>query len=125
MLKKEVLSQRITSWLGIAANPVFAPWTKIPRLLGELAKSLDMDPEDIVNNPEQAAVMAEILRGLLNAQGVSQESPGPGQEQASVGSVGGLPPGTSQNDASGVGGGNINPGTPSGPGESQFTGNAP
>jgi len=123
IMQKEVRTQRLTTLLQTVANPMLAPFIKIPNLMKELAISQDIDPDQLVNDPNEAAVFADILRGLMDATTNSQE-PSPGSQQPpSMGADTGVPTGANPMDQSGVGGGNIGIGNAPVAGESNFTGN--
>ena len=123
LMQKEVRSQRLTALLQTTANPMLAPFIKIPNLMRELALSMDIEPDSLVNDTNQAAIMAEILKGMMAnvQQGDGAAPQGPQQPQAGVGPP---PPGANPADASGVGGGNIGTGNVPAAGEAGFTGNA-
>jgi len=61
VIQKEVRSQRLTQLLGAVLNPVMAPFFKLNKIAEELAVSLDFDPDDLVNDPEEAKLFAQIL----------------------------------------------------------------
>ncbi len=122
MISKEVKSQRLESLLGIAVNPALAPFFKLDKLVGEIVRVLDMDPEDYVNSPQEAAVYAKVLRGLLSAQGAIEQPIGGGEQPSAMGASPAVPGGPPQGDPRGTGNGGIVPATPSGPGTSGFTG---
>ena len=48
-------------------NPAIAPFVKIPELIKELAYTLDLDPEAVINDPNEAEIYAKII-GLQNAR---------------------------------------------------------
>ena len=48
-------------FLQTAQSPAIAPFVKISKLVSELAYSLDLDPDEILNDPEEAAIMAQII----------------------------------------------------------------
>jgi hypothetical protein len=123
VMQKEVRSQRLTSLLQTVANPMLAPFIKIPNLIRELAIAQDIDPETLVNDMDDAAIFAEMLKGLNaqqqqqdteQTQGTSQQSP--------MGAPQGVPPNGAGTDPSGTGGGNIGTGNVPQSGESNFTG---
>ena len=122
LMQKEVRSQRLTMFLQTAQNPAIAPFVKMSKLISELAYSLDLDPDEILNDPEEAAIMAQII-GMQN--NVGQEK---GEELSSVGEgqgLGGLgePPQPPQElGTTGTGGGNIGTGNVPLPREDQFSG---
>jgi len=122
VMQKEVRTQRLTALLQTIGNPMLAPFIKIPNLIRELAISQDIDPDQLVNDPQEAAIFADILRGL-NERVTSQEAPPPSQQSPNVGTPEGVPSGPTPVDQSGVGGGTIGVGNAPTPGESNFTGN--
>lgn len=124
LMQKEIRSQRLLTFLQISANPAFLPFIKWPVLLEEIAKSLDIDSDKILNSPEEAEFYAYII-GMVqqNAQkGSGQVSP-TGEQQGSMGGTNGVPTGANPNDPTGRGGGNIGTGTAAMPGEADFSGN--
>ena len=125
IIQKEVRSQRLTTLLQTVSNPMLAPFIKIPNLMKELAISQDIDPDELVNDPTEAAIFADILRGLMNATGNGQEAPPNSQQPPDMGAGPGVPPGANPMDPSGVGGGNIGIGNTPVAGESNFTGQPP
>ena len=104
LMANEVRSQRLTQFMQIAAQPSLAPFTKFPYIIREIAKSLELDPDKVTNNMDEAAIQAEIMKGF------QQELPAPedGQPQA---------------DPSGAGGATIGTGGVPAPGQQGFTGN--
>ena len=93
VMQKEVRSQRLTALLQTVANPMLAPFIKIPNLVRELAISQDIDPDLLVNDVNDAQIFAEILKGLNAEQGNVQETPPAGQPPGGMGQSGGLPQG--------------------------------
>ena len=122
LMQKEVRSQRLTMFLQTAANPAVAPFIKINKLISELAYSLDLDPDELLNDPEEAAMMAQII-GMQNAGQATGAEAGPtGQEQGPMGAAGGVPEQSQELGATGTGGGNIGTGNVPQPGEDEFAG---
>ena len=122
LMQKEVRSQRLTMFLQTAANPAVAPFIKINKLISELAYSLDLDPDELLNDPEEAAMMAQII-GMQNAGQATGAEAGPiGQEQEGMGAAGGVPEQSQELGATGTGGGNIGTGNVPQPGEDEFAG---
>jgi hypothetical protein len=106
LMAKEIKSQRLMQFLQIGAgNPALAPFTNFEHIMRELAISLDLDPDEVTNDPTMAALYAQII-GAAGGMGGGTGSP-PGMDQ------------------SGVGGGNIGQGNVPVPGENGFTGNTP
>tara|TARA_R100000093_G_scaffold69085_1_gene41097 strand:- start:104 stop:664 length:561 start_codon:yes stop_codon:yes gene_type:complete len=122
VMQKEVRTQRLVTLLQTIANPLLAPFIKIPNLIKELAISQDIDPDQLVNDTAEAAVFADILRGL-NEPTNSPEAPLASSRPGGMGAPGGVPVGANPMDASGIGGGNIGIGVPPIAGEAGFTGN--
>tara|TARA_R100000008_G_scaffold86736_1_gene81234 strand:- start:5691 stop:7841 length:2151 start_codon:yes stop_codon:yes gene_type:complete len=126
VMQKEVRTQRLVTLLQTVANPTLAPFVKIPNLIRELAISQDIDPNELVNDVNEAAIFADVLRGLNEQQqpqgGVPQAGATDGAG-ASMDGSGGVPVGANPADDSGVGGGNIGVGDTPLAGEAGFTGN--
>jgi hypothetical protein len=122
LMQKEVRSQRLTTFLQTAQNPAIAPFVKISKLVSELAYSLDLDPDEILNDPEEAAIMAQII-GMQNAgQTTSPEAQSPNGQPGNMGSVQGTPQQPQDLGVTGTGGGNIGIGNVPQSGESEFSG---
>ena len=116
LMQKEVRSQRLTTFMQTCANPSLAPFVKWHTILKEVAKTLDIDPEQVINDPEKAAIYAHIM-GAANG---TQNNTAPVGEQSSMAAMGGVPPGASPTDPTGNGGGNIGTGNIPMPGEAGF-----
>jgi len=122
LMQKEVRSQRLTTFLQTAQNPTIAPFVKISKLVSELAYSLDLDPDEILNDPEEAAIMAQII-GMQNAgQTTSPEAQSPNGQPTNMGSPQGTPQQPQDLGVTGTGGGNIGTGNVPAAGESEFSG---
>ena len=106
LMANEVRSQRLMQFLQIASNPALAPFAKFPYIIREIAKSMDLDPEEVTNSMEEAARQAQLMQ---------QNNPQPPAGQQ--GEMGGV------QDSSGGGAGQIGVGTAPVPGEQGFTGN--
>ena len=122
VMMKEVRSQRLTMLLQTVSNPMLAPFVKLPTLIKELAIAQDMEPDELVNDVNEAQIFAEILRGL-NGQPTGEEAAASGEQQPNMGAPEGVPAGANPADPTGVGGGTIGTGTTPTPGEGGFTGN--
>ena len=122
LMQKEVRSQRLTMFLQTAQSPAIAPFVKISKLVSELAYSLDLDPDEILNDPEEAAIMAHII-GMQNAgQTIGPEAQLAGGQQGLMGGPQGTPPQPQELGVTGTGGGNIGTGNVPLAGEAEFTG---
>jgi hypothetical protein len=107
LMQNEVRSQRLLQFLQVIQNPALAPFAKLPYIVREIAKSMDLDPDLVANNMDEAARQALILQKMQ-----------PAPEPAAAG-AGGPPP---VSDTSGGGGGNMGVGTAPAPGEQGFSG---
>jgi hypothetical protein len=108
LMQNEVRSQRLLQFLQVIQNPALAPFAKLPYIVREIAKSMDLDPDLVANNMDEAARQALILQKMQ-----------PAPEPAAAGAAGGPPP---VSDTSGGGGGNMGVGTAPAPGEQGFSG---
>jgi len=107
VMQKEVRSQRLTALLQTVANPMLAPFIKIPNLVRELAIAQDIDPDLLVNDMNDAQIFAEMLRGLNVGQGNMPDPAAAGQQPNGMGQSGGLPPGFEGETGGPAGGGEI------------------
>jgi hypothetical protein len=107
LMANEVRSQRLMQFLQVASNPALAPFAKFPYIIREIAKSMELDPDKVTNNMSDAAIQAEIMKGM-------QETAQP-QGQA--------PAGADAMDMTGAGGGTIGVGQAPLPGEQGFSAN--
>ncbi len=81
MQAKEVRSNRLNTFLQLAANPALAPLIKFSTVIRELAISMDMDPDEILNSPEEQQIFAQ----LMGVQNMQQPQGGPGAPPPSPG----------------------------------------
>ena len=134
VMQKEVRSQRLIALLQTVANPMLAPFIKIPNLIKELAISQDIDPDSLVNDMNQAQIYAEMLKGMqpdVQQQQQQQESGSPQTPSTGTGQPPNMgppretPQGTQPTDLTGSGNGTIGVGGVPTAGEGQFAGNAP
>lgn len=104
LMAKEIKSQRLMQFLQIVSgNPATAPFAKYEHIIRQIAIALELNPEDVCNDPSEAAIYAQLIQMSGGVQG--QGSP-------------------ESMDESGVGGGNIGQGQAPTPGEPGFTGNS-
>jgi hypothetical protein len=108
LMANEVRSQRLMQFLQVSSNPALAPFAKFQYIIREIAKSLDLDPEQVTNNMNEAAIQAELMKQFQQEQ----------QQQQ------GGPAGANPMDTSGAGGGTIGVGQAPTPQEQGFSGNA-
>ena len=117
LMQKEVRSQRLMTFMQTAANPALAPFVRWHTCLKEIAKSLDIDPDQLINDPEKAAIYAQIM-GMANGNQNNTAATG---RQDQMGQTSPVPPGASPTDPTGAGGGNIGTGNTPMPGEAGFS----
>ena len=117
LMQKEVRSQRLMTFMQTASNPALAPFVRWHTCLKEIAKSLDIDPDQLINDPEKAAIYAQIM-GMANG---NQNNTAVAGGQGQMGPTGPIPPGASATDPTGVGGSNIGTGSVPLPGETGFS----
>jgi hypothetical protein len=106
LMANEVRSQRLMQFLQVASSPALAPFAKFQYVIREIAKAMDLDPDKVTNNMDEAAIQAELMKGMQSEQ--------PQQGQA--------PAGANPMDPTGAGGGTIGTGIAPTPGEQGFTG---
>jgi hypothetical protein len=116
LMQKEVRSQRLMTFLQVASNQNLAPFVRWHSILSEIAKSLDIEPEKLINDPQKAAIFAKIM-GMANGNQQNQNN----NQQSTMASDGGAPTGADAEDLTGVGGGNIGVGGVPQPGEDSFS----
>lgn len=123
LMQKEVRSQRLTMFLQTAQNPAIAPFVKMSKLISELAYSLDLDPDEILNDPEEAAIAAKII-GMQNnvRQGNEEAAQAVGEQPGAMGGAQSAPQQPQDLGVTGTGGGNIGTGAVPQAGESEFSG---
>jgi hypothetical protein len=109
LMANEVRSQRLMQFLQVASNPVLAPYAKFQYVIREIAKSMDLDPDKVTNNMNEAALQAEIMKQFQAPLEQPGEMPAPA--------------GANPMDTSGAGGGNIGVGQAPVPGEQGFSAN--
>ena len=115
LMANEVRSQRLMQFLQVVQNPVLAPFAKMDYIIREICKSMDLDPDKLVNSMPDAAIQAEILKKF------KAENPPPAPEPGVPPQ--GAPAGAQVKDTQGSGGGTIGTGTAPTPGEQGFSGN--
>lgn len=114
LMRNEVRSQKLLQFLQLTANQLDAPFTKRPYLLEELAMSLDLDPELVVNNTKEALIQAVSISKMNKMMGVEtnlggQAGLGGGTPQPQGGEQGGMNPAVPQEPGAQ---GNSAPGNP-------------
>jgi len=64
LMRNEVRSQRLLQFMQMTANPSMAPFVKYDYILRELAASMDLDEEKVLNDPREAAIQAEMMASI-------------------------------------------------------------
>lgn len=108
LMRNEVRSQRLLQFMQMTANPAMAPFVKYDYILREIAASMDLDEDKILNDPREAAIQATMMAeiaALMPQQPAQGAAPAPGA-----------------GDPTGNGNGNIVPGNAPEPGAPGFTG---
>jgi hypothetical protein len=121
LMANEVRSQRLLQFLQVVQNPALAPFARMDYIVREIAKSMDLDPDKVGNNMQQAAVQAEVLKKFQEANPPPAPEPQPGVPPQA--GPQGAPAGVQVQDTQGSGGGTIGTGTAPQPGEQGFSGN--
>lgn len=115
LMRNEVRSQKLLQFYQLTSNPMDMPWVKRDFILRELAISLDLDPEKVVNDQREASIQAKLLQEVNKEMGVD---PNTGKQ----GALGSDPSGGAMpQDPTGTGGG-IGPGAAPEPGAPGHTG---
>lgn len=113
LMANEVRSQRLMQFLGVVQNPVLAPFARMDYIITEIAKSMDLDPEKVVNNLADAAIQAKMLQQFQMMAG------GPEAQTQQEGA----PAVPSPSNTQGTGNGNMGVGQAPVPGEQGFSAN--
>jgi hypothetical protein len=105
LMANEVRSQRLMQFLQVSSNPALAPFAKFQYIIREIAKSLDLDPDKVTNNMNDAAIQAELMKQFQQEKQAEQ----------------GAPAGANPMDPTGAGGGNMGVGQAPTPQEQGFS----
>ena len=112
LMRNEVRSQRLLQFMQMTANPSMAPFVKYDYILRELASSMDLDEDKILNDPRAAAIQQKMMAEIQALM-----PPPPPQPPE-----GGPPGAPGPQDPTGNGNGNIAPGQAPEPDAAGFTG---
>ena len=87
LMRNEVRSQRLLQFMQMTQNEMMSPFVKYDYILRELASSMDLDEEKILNDPRQAAIqqkmMAEI-KAMMPPPAAPAGAPVPGSPEQGV-----------------------------------------
>ena len=110
LMRNEIRSQRLLQFMQMTANQQMAPFVKYDYVLRELAASMDLDEDKILNDQREAILQAKMMADI---QAMMPQQP----QQAAP--EGGAP---NPQDPTGNGNGNIAPGNAPEPNAQGFTG---
>ena len=113
LMRNEVRSQRLLQFMQMTANPQMAPFVKYDYILRELAASMDLDEDKILNDPREAAIQQKMMAEI---QAMMPQPPAPPQGATPEGGP------ASVQDPTGNGNGNIAAGQAPEPDAQGFTG---
>lgn len=108
LMANEVRSQRLMQFLQIVSNPALMPFAKMPYIIREIAKAMDLDPDKVSNNMDEAMRQAALMAPATPPVGAPAEGAPP-------------VPGAGVADMTGGGAGNIGIGAAPQPGEQGFS----
>jgi len=114
LMRNEIRSQKLMQVMQMGANPAMAPMIKFDYILREIAASLDLDEDKIVNDPREAAIQAELMKMYQESMPQTQPQAAGATQQGQEGSP------TVDNQA-GVGAGAMGPGNAPEPGAEGFS----
>jgi len=90
LMRNEVRSQRLLQFMQLSSNQMMAPFVRYDYILRELAASMDLDEDLILNDAREAQLQAKMIAEMQKAMGIDpnaqqqqqpQEGPmGPPQE---------------------------------------------
>lgn len=115
LMRNEVRSQRLLQFMQMTSNEQMAPFVKYDYILRELAASMDLDEDKILNDPREAAIQQKMMAEI---KALMPEQPAPPPQAAPEGGS----PVPSPADPTGNGGGNIAAGAAPEPDAAGFTG---
>ncbi|UAW59006.1 putative portal protein [Roseobacter phage CRP-212] len=106
LMRNEIRSQRLIQFMQLSSNPAMAPFIKFDYVLREIAASMDLDEDYIMNDPREAMIQAKLMADMA----------------ALMPDTGAAPQQAPAQDPTGTGGGTIAPGNAPEPGAEGFTG---
>jgi len=120
LMKNEIRSQKLMTFMQVGSNPTLAPFIKFPYIVREIAESLELDADKATNNPDEAALQAMLMQSM-GAQPIQQQMAG--SVAPGVGGAPGAPAGANIGDPTGAGGGTMGIGGTPQPGQPGFAAN--
>jgi hypothetical protein len=61
LMRNEIRSERLLQFIQMAQNPQMAPFVKYDYILREIAASMDLDEDKILNDPREAVIQAKMM----------------------------------------------------------------
>ena len=80
LMRNEVRSQRLLQFMQLSSNQMMAPFVRYDYILRELAASMDLDEDLILNDAREAQLQAKMMAEMQKAMGVepaAQQPQGP------------------------------------------------
>ena len=108
LMRNEIRSQRLMEFMQMGANQQMAPFIKYDYILRELAASMDLDEDKILNDPREATIQAKMM-AEIQALMPEQPAPPPQEGDQAIPAAGaqaqGAPPEPNAQGFTGTGGG--------------------
>jgi hypothetical protein len=107
LMRNEVRSQKLLQFMQMSANPQLTPFVKHDYILRELAASMDLDAEKVMNDPREAVIQAKMMAEIqaLMPQPEPGQNPQGGPMPQGDPSQTGAPPTPGEQGFTGAGGG--------------------
>jgi len=77
LMRNEVRSQRLLQFMQLSSNQMMAPFVRYDYILRELAASMDLDEDLILNDAREAQLQAKMMAEMQKAMGVDPAAPQP------------------------------------------------
>ena len=90
-MRNEIRSQRLLQFMQMAANPQMAPFVKYDYILREMASSMDLDEDKIINDPREAAIQASMMAEIQKLMPQPPQGAAPPPDAAGAPPEGGAP----------------------------------
>ena len=91
LMRNEIRSQRLMQFMQMAANPQMAPFVKYDYILREMASSMDLDEDKIINDPREAAIQASMMAEIQKLMPQPPQGAAPPPDAAGAPPEGGAP----------------------------------
>jgi len=83
LMRNEVRSQRLLQFMQMSANPQMAPFVKYDYILREIAASMDLDEDKLLNDKREAMIQAKLMaemQQMMPQQGQGGQPPIPPEQ---------------------------------------------